>query len=668
MSLLFQYPALLGLLALAGVPVLVHLLSRARPPVYRFSNLEFLRRVLRTTARFRRPKDWILLALRTLALAALAAAFAAPFLVSKSALLPGEKSTVILLIDRSASMAAREGAGTRFDAACAQAVRFIDEASPHHANLIWIDAEPDAVFPAPGPNISFLADQLKQTKPLPENGALTAAFDLALRQFASIRGHRELVVISDFQAAAWREFAPKLPPDIVLRTHRVATAAPPNIAVTRLIPQPAEPVAGQEVTLLVQVRNFSPDPVATRLTLDADGALQTQPVAIAAWGEAQTAFVVKPAAAGPLPVTAALAADAADSFPHDDSRHAVVRVRDSLRLALTAEADSPDARLLRKLATALTWLEISAANSTVPSDYCYLSGWQGETPETLEKAALSGVAQWVRPAPGCPLAAIRQLLGLPPNPTDGALALDASPAGWAVIPAEDHPATRLFKSGDFGNPFAGTFRERVKLPASLAQQGVRAIATYADGLPAILERPTAGAPVLLWNLPFDLAKTDWPTQGPFLPGMAELLLRTRPQSAGEAAFALPGSPVAWSSGDPAHAGALVLLGPDAQPIPITESIRPDGSLWQAKAPAVPGLYRWQISGQNVAYTAVNFPETESDLRPLDATPPFGKLDAAADALVRQAALAQGIPLWPWLVLTALLALSAESVIHLRSRG
>ena len=121
MSLLFQHPALLGLLALAGLPVLVHLLSRARPPVYRFSNIDFLRRVLRRTARIRRPQDWLLLLLRTLALLAIAAAFASPFLISKSASLPGEKSTVILLVDRSASMAAREGVGSRFDAACAQA-------------------------------------------------------------------------------------------------------------------------------------------------------------------------------------------------------------------------------------------------------------------------------------------------------------------------------------------------------------------------------------------------------------------------------------------------------------------------------------------------------------------------------------------------------------------
>ena len=42
------------------------------------------------------------------------------------------------------------------------------------------------------------------------------------------RAAGELIVISDFQATAWRDFHPALPPDIDVRTHRVATAAPPN--------------------------------------------------------------------------------------------------------------------------------------------------------------------------------------------------------------------------------------------------------------------------------------------------------------------------------------------------------------------------------------------------------------------------------------------------------
>ena len=666
MSILFQHPALLGLLALAGLPVLVHLLSRARPPVYRFSNIEFLRRVLRHTARIRRPKDWLLLVLRSLALFALAAAFASPFLISNSASLPGEKSTVILLVDRSASMAARDGAGSRFEAACAQATRFLEQAKPNTANLVWIDAEPDAAFPEPGPNLDFLTDLLKQAKPHPEAGALSAAFDLALRQLATVGGHRELVIISDFQASAWRDFAPLLPGNMVVRTQRVATAAPPNLAVTRLIPQPTEPVAGQDLTVLSRVQNFSPDPVRTQLTLDADGARQSQAIDLPAWGEAEAAFVLHPATAAPLPISASLEAD---GFPADDARHCVVHVRDSLRLALTATPASPDASILSKLAAALSWLEIVPdLTSSRPPDFHFLAAWSGEAPAELRKAAVAGTTVIVRPAASCPLAALRTLLNLPADPLDGPIALDGAAAGWSVSPEANHAANQLFRSGDFGNPFAGTFRERLRLPAALASQpGIRPLANFTDGVPALLECPTANASILLWNLPLDPAKTDWPTQGPFLPAIAEILLRTRPRSATEPAYSLPGSPLSWSSNDPAHAGAITLLGPAAEPIEIAESTTPEGSLWQAKAPATPGLFRWQISGQAIAFTAVNFPDAESDLRPLESTPTFGKLDASIDSLVRQAALAQGLPLWPWLALAAILFLVLESLIHARSR-
>jgi hypothetical protein len=665
MSLLFQYPALLGLLALAGVPVLVHLLSRARPPVYRFSNIEFLRRVMRNTARFRRPKDWLLLALRVLALFAMAAAFASPFLVSKSASLPGEKTTIILLVDRSASMAAREGAGSRFDAACAHATRFLDESGPNQANLIWIDAEPDAVFPEPGPNIRFLTDLLQQAKPTPEIGSLAAAFDLALRQLSQADGHRELVIISDFQATAWRDFSPALPENIVVRTQNAASTTPSNTAVSRLIPQPAEPVAGQDITILARVRNFAPDPVRTQITLDADGARQSQPIDLPAWGEAECVFTLRPANPGPLPISASVESDA---FPADDSRHAVLKIRDSLRLAITSAEDSGDSRILTKLASSLSWLEIPAdPTNTRPADFHFISSWSGDQPADLRKSALNGTTLIVRPAPSSPLESLRTLLDLPADPVAGLIALDASPAGWSVIPEESHPANHLFRTGDFGNPFGGVFRERLKLPASLAtESSLRPIALFSDGVPALLEHPTQGASILIWNLPLDPAKTDWPVQGSFLPAIAEILLRTRTGGGGETTYALPGSPLTWTSNDPAHAGAISLLGPSSEPLEVSESTTPDGTLWQSTQPATPGLHRWQISGQPIAYTAVNFPDSESDLRPLDVSPTFGKVSSPADSLVRQAALARGLQLWPWLALTALLALAMESFIHARS--
>ena len=665
MLLFLQHPALLGLLALAGVPVVVHLLSRARPPSYRFSNIEFLRRVLRRTARLRRPKDWLLLALRTLALFALAAAFISPVLVSKNSALPGEKSTVILLVDRTASMAAREGAGSRFETACARATRYLETAHPSAANLIWIDAEPDAAFPEPGPNVDYLTDLLKRAEPRPEAGALAAAFDLALRQLAQARGHRELVILSDFQATAWRNFAPSLPPNVTVRAERVATSSPPNLAVTDIVCQPADPVVGQDLNVLARVRNFSPDPVRTQLTLDADGARQSQPIDIPPWGEASAAFSLRPAAAAPLPLTVLTESDA---FPLDNARHTVVRVRDSLRLALEVPVASAEARIFRKIADALPWLEIApqAATGRAP-DILLAAPWNGETAEKLRSNAQAGCTVIVRPAANVPAAALAKLLGIAALPDADILSNEKSAAGWAVVPEESHPAIHLFRNGDFGNPFAGTFRERLQLPRSLTDAaGARLIARYADGTPAIMEFPTKAASIILWNLPLDAAQTDWPVQGVFLPAIAEILLRTRPQGSAESAQIQPGSPLVWSSNDPARNGAVTLLGPANETLALTETSSPDGTVWQSKLPATPGLHRWQISGQNVDFTAVNFPESESDLRPMDASPTFGNLVSSGDSLARQATLAQGLPLWPWIALAAVVFLALESLIVGRS--
>lgn len=665
MSFLFQNPALLGLLALATLPALVHLLSRSRPPVYRFSNVEFLRRVMKRTARFRRPKDWLLLALRTVALLALAAAFASPFLISANSALPGERSTVILLIDRSASMSAREGPGSRFESACAEAARYLEELRPSAANLIWIDAEPDAAFPEPGPNIGFLTDLLQRAEPSAEAGALAAAFDLALRQLARAGGRPELVVVSDFQASAWQDFSPTLPPDLTVRTHRVATAAPPNLAVTRLVPQPAEPVVGQEISVLVRVRNFSPDAVRTQLTLDADGSRSSQALDLAPWGEAEAAFVLRAANAGPMPVSASIEAD---GYPGDDARHAILRVRDSLRLAIDGDEAAPEQAVLQRLAAALPWLELAGDRiSTRQPDLRFVAGWSGAAPDALRQQALAGTTLIVQPAATCPAEALADLLDLPSGASAGTIGAEPAAGSWAVLPEEEHPANQLFRSGDFGNPFAGTFRGRLRLSQSFADTaGARTIARFTDGVPGLVQFPTTGASILLWNLPLDPAAADWSSQGAFLPSVAEILLRIRPGGQSDPGQSPAGAALTWTSADPAHGGALSLLGPDNEPLGLDETSTPDGTLWRSTEPAAPGIHRWQISGQTIDFAAVNFPDSQSDLRPLDAPPTFGERSVSADSLVRQASLARGLPLWPWLALAAVALLVAESLVHLRT--
>ena len=654
MSFLLQHPAFLGLLALAGVPLLVHLLSRAKPPQYRFSNVEFLKKVLRLTSRFRKPKDWLLLALRTLALLALAAAFLGPLLLSKNAPLPGEKRSLVLLIDRSASMAAKEGAASRFEAACAEAGHLLDAARPDLANIVWIDAAPDAVFPDPAPNRDFLAEELTKASARPEPGALDAAFELAVRQLRNAGGRRELHVISDFQDSAWKDFAPVVPDDIELRMVPVAKEDVPNLAVTSLVPLPAAPAAGQQMIVQCRVANFSAEARRVSLTLDAGGSRQSQPLDLPPGGEAEAAFTVRCAAPGLLPLAAEIDADA---FPADDRRHAIVRVRESIRLAIAAPADDPTAKTLAQVARALPWLDALPAadpQSPPPCEMICLPAWNGTNPAALRELAARNTAVLVLPSPACPANAIATLFAAPADPAASPLGLESSNQGWQAAPAAEHPAFKLFAGGEFGNPLGGRFLQRVRLTAP---PNAAVIATFADGKPALLE--AKDIPLLVSNLALDPAAASWPGEPAFLPAIAEILLHLMPRSSNESFLAEPGSPLAWTNPAADASGAPVLEAPDGtRPV-----LNATGDTWKSETPAIPGIHRWLVSGQPVHLTAVHFPESESRLLPL-ATPPAAGPAALATSgnAARRAALDQGLPLWPWLVAAALLFLLLEGII------
>ena len=78
MDLRFLSPLFLIGLAAAAVPIAMHLFRRQAEPVVPFGTVRFLRRAPVEQARRRRLREWLLLALRTLALVLLALSFARP--------------------------------------------------------------------------------------------------------------------------------------------------------------------------------------------------------------------------------------------------------------------------------------------------------------------------------------------------------------------------------------------------------------------------------------------------------------------------------------------------------------------------------------------------------------------------------------------------------------
>ena len=653
MSLFFQHPALLGLLALAALPLLVHLLSRAKPPSYQFSNTEFLRKVLRLTSRYRKPKDWLLLILRTLAILAIAAAFLGPLLLSDDAPLPGERRTIVCLVDRSASMAAKQGATSRFEAASAAAAKLLDSARPELANLVWIDASPDATFPDPGPNRQFLAEELTRAAVHPEPNAIEAAFELATRQFPNAEGRRELHVFSDFQQSTWKDIAPTIPSDIDLQLIPVAKGDVANLSVSSLVPVPASPVAGRPLLVQCRVTNHSDEARRVSLTLDAGGSRQSQALDLRPRGIAEAAFSVRLTAPGLMPLSAGIDSDA---FPLDDQRHAVVRVRESLRMAIAAAPSDPACDTLSKVAAALPWLDaipsVDPANPP-PCDLLVIPNWSGSSVEKLRALASQNTAILVLPAPGTSLDGIWGTGITNPSPT----ALQTDAKGWEAAPVSGHPAFKLFADGEFGNPLGGRFRERLNLPDA---GPTTVLARFSDGIPALISDPKL--PILVSNLSLDPAKSSWPTRSAFLPSIAELVLHLCPNASAESFTTEPGGILAWTDASGDNSAVPVLQSPDGSPVSLISTPSDAGLTWTSESPAIPGLYQWLVSGQPVHFTAVNFPESESNLRPLPEPPTIGAGTTRLADPERLAALDRGLPLWPWLIAAALFFLLIESLI------
>ena len=250
--------------AAAAVPVLIHVLTRPRPIRLPLSTLRFVREAVRQRRTWRRLRDYILLALRTLAVLLIALAVARPQWGSRRQIadLASGDTVRVVVLDLSQSMAARTGAVELFERARTAAAGYLRYRPGLAADLILAGARPRGVFDGPSTNFDALRDELSRCRVLPQRMDVNRALDLAARMLApaSPEDHRrrELVVVSDFQRSRWSraDFAP-LPADTQIQFESTAPAvAPANLAVLRVEGRAAG--AQGNVQLEVEVANYSP--------------------------------------------------------------------------------------------------------------------------------------------------------------------------------------------------------------------------------------------------------------------------------------------------------------------------------------------------------------------------------------------------------------------------
>ena len=209
MHLDFANPALLGALALAALPLIIHLISRRVARDQRFAALAFIRKASKRRSRNIRLRQLLLLLLRTLLIALLVLAMSQLLLRPDQAPTHAQQArSLYICLDASASMQTRteDGRHSLFELAkqrAQQAIKKLDPELP--AWLIVAGSKLQPLLPEPGLDHRRLLDALDGLRAGPETSDLGACVNRVLLQLGSARSGppARILVISDGAAHAW---------------------------------------------------------------------------------------------------------------------------------------------------------------------------------------------------------------------------------------------------------------------------------------------------------------------------------------------------------------------------------------------------------------------------------------------------------------------------------
>lgn len=256
--------------AAIALPVVIHWLTRPRPTRLPVSTLRFIRGAVEQRRSRYRLRNFLILLLRTIAIAVLAAAIARPLLHHQVTASTSEAAAVtrIVLLDCSQSMGARDGGIVRFERARPMVSDLLRPQQSLKCNLLLAAALPNPVFDTPTTNLGALRESLTKATVRPERLRLQQTLNLLAEMFAASDpgSQLELIIISDFQRSNWAvaDFS-VLPKDCSIELRSIAAAEETaNLAVLEFTPQ-GRVEAGREAEVSVRIGNYSDTPRHVRV-------------------------------------------------------------------------------------------------------------------------------------------------------------------------------------------------------------------------------------------------------------------------------------------------------------------------------------------------------------------------------------------------------------------
>ncbi len=222
----FLSPFFLWFLAATAVPVAIHLINRRRHQTIQWAAMQFLLMAARQSRGKKKLRHILILTCRAIAIAALALAAARPIVSDFLGWGGGSIDTVVLLLDRSASMEIKPGDG--LDSRRQLVIQKVRTAMADlgGARLVLIDSASNTPLEVPSPDV--LAD-LSAAAATDSAADFPAMLTRATEFLAETQGRAEVWLASDLQASNWH------PTDVRWTAARTSLAALPQPPAVRVL-------------------------------------------------------------------------------------------------------------------------------------------------------------------------------------------------------------------------------------------------------------------------------------------------------------------------------------------------------------------------------------------------------------------------------------------------
>jgi hypothetical protein len=576
------------------------------------------------------------LAVRTLAVAAIALAFSHPFLRSPAEdVQPGQARQVVLIVDASMSMRAVEGGIPLFAKARAQAADLLRSLEPgSSAGIIYLGARPRAALPAVSRNLAALHEDLAKAQPTAERGNPAAALALAERM---LEGHGHVYVFSDFKRTAWASVVLDTYKGLAIYLRPVTHTAVDNVGIVAVEKSPTEPIESEAIELACTVFNSTPAKRLETVRLEMEGVTQKAEVELQPYSSGAATFNFSLPTAGCYAGRVTLPPDALND---DNTRSFKIRVRRSLKVLLVSDADRGDlGSAAFFVGAALSPSDYAATGITVVRRHSQdvdrasletADAFFVVTPATLAGDTVEIIAR--RVTDGAYLAcfldgpAAGQLVGALGGASGGAIAppfqLRRQVATGREADAFSRPQTmrgplKVFGSSDQGDLAGLQFRRHYLTEITPARKD-EVLLEFADGSAALAISPAGRGAVVFANFP--IAPDGGNLAGsPLFPAMLHEIVRTLRTSITEE-MNTPGNPwqidVVEAKASGAEEKPYEVKSPDGGKVDATVVSRGRTVRLAMPAASLTGHYPVMRGEEQVDVGVVNVDPKETDTRPL----------------------------------------------------